>query len=212
MRSVDSFMNALYGRNVWSEIVPLPYHMEQYNDWTGEFREIMEEAWPSVIVELGSWYGFSAIAMANIAEELGLGTTIICIDSWLGSIEHWHPKNRHQLMIKDGYPTIYRQFMSNVKHAGHSKTIMPIPMGTLSGLRWLKQNGVEPGMIYVDASHSQWDVRADLEHAYQIMGANSVLCGDDYYWPSVKIAVDGFAEDNGFQVSTNEIGYFWRMS
>ena len=210
MTTVDELMDKLYGKNIWNEVIPLPYHMEQYNDWSNELREIMEETWPSVIVELGSWYGFSAITMAAIADEIGLGTTIICIDNWLGSIEHWHPKNRHQLMIRDGYPTIYRQFMSNVKHMGHSRTIMPIPMGTLAGLRWLEQNGVEAGLIYVDASHDSWDVYADLKHAYEILGPRGVICGDDYYWDSVKESVDRFADELGFQVSSNEIGYFWR--
>ena len=40
---------------------------------------------PKIILEIGSWEGASTIAWANSCKD----STIICVDTWLGSIEHY---------------------------------------------------------------------------------------------------------------------------
>jgi cephalosporin hydroxylase len=52
-------------------------------------REVISAVRPEVIVEVGTWKGASAIHMAQTARDLGLSTQIICVDTWLGSTEHF---------------------------------------------------------------------------------------------------------------------------
>src|ERR1035437_5216555 len=60
--------------------------------WTGEFlflTQIVEKVEPQIIIEDGSFLGQSAITMAKPCKNQGLQTTIFCVDTWLGSPEHW---------------------------------------------------------------------------------------------------------------------------
>ena len=41
------------------------------------------------IIEVGTWKGRSAIKMALASKVIGLHTEIICVDTFLGSAEHW---------------------------------------------------------------------------------------------------------------------------
>ena len=41
------------------------------------------------IVEFGSWEGRSALAWAAASQSQGLSPDIICVDTLLGSAEHW---------------------------------------------------------------------------------------------------------------------------
>jgi hypothetical protein len=198
-------MELLYGGDIWAEFVPWKPFMESYHDWREHFRALIEELHPTLTVEIGSWYGASAIAMADIIKELELDCLVICIDTWLGSFEHWSPRNREQLMLVDGYPSVYYQFMSNVIRAGHTDVILPLPMISLQGMRWLGANELRPELIYVDGSHNEWDVFMDLVYADQILKEEGgIICGDDYYWDSVSSAVDKFARQHGYVIETGE--------
>ena len=57
------------------------------------FRRALSEIRPSLIVEVGSWKGASAIHMADLARELDLAAEIVCIDTWLGNWQHWTRKS-----------------------------------------------------------------------------------------------------------------------
>ena len=89
------------------------------------FEEIIRKLSPGVIVEVGSWLGASAIHMAKIVKSLGLGTRIICVDTWLGSPEHFlgsRPEWREKLRQQHGYPRLYYTFLANVVRQGLYKT------------------------------------------------------------------------------------------
>ncbi len=44
---------------------------------------------PSKIVELGSWHGSSALRFLVDSREQGRTLEMLCVDTWLGSREHW---------------------------------------------------------------------------------------------------------------------------
>jgi len=44
---------------------------------------------PRIIVEVGTFKGRTAIFMAHLIKQLKLDAKIICIDTWVGSPEHW---------------------------------------------------------------------------------------------------------------------------
>lgn len=207
----SELMDRLYGENIWKGFAPKPFQMRHYSDFSSQFSDLIEEKRPSTIVELGSWYGSSAIAMAGAVKKFNLDAVIVCIDTWLGSFEHWRWTNRKQLALVNGYPSIFWQFLSNIKHAGHHDIVMPIPMTTLCGLRWLRQESVFADMIYVDASHNEWDVYADLRHCQKVLAKDGVLVGDDYTWESVRASVDRFAEGVGRKVELISRGILWKV-
>src|SRR5947208_1485127 len=61
------------------------------------FVELISLTKPSLIIEVGTWKGHSANAMADSCKRMNLHTKIICVDTWLGSQEHylieqWRPE------------------------------------------------------------------------------------------------------------------------
>jgi hypothetical protein len=195
-----------------------------FQGWGGHqefFIERMRDAKPNLIIEVGSWKGKSALAMARMLGQLGREikvtdegeavfpgtwaqeTHILCVDTWLGATEFLErkddPKRFGSLGMWEGYgyPQVYYQFLSNVVHADQTKRITPFPQTSTNAARFLRRQGVKSEMIYVDASHEYEDVLADLNAWWPILDQGGIMCGDDYceYWSGVIKAVNEFFWD-----------------
>lgn len=176
--------------------------------WNGNhsiFRKLIEKYKPSIIVEVGSWHGQSTINMAKICKEIGLQTKIYAIDTWLGALEFYtNPTEERNLQKKDGYPQVFYKFLENIRNEGVDDIIIPIPLPSNLGLKYIKYLGINPDIIYIDASHEYDDVKNDILLAKQLNP--KVIFGDDYgnsYFPGVKQAADEFnanIEDKWFWI------------
>ena len=91
---------------------------EDIQGWSRDdsiFLNLFTELKPSVVVEIGSWKGYTAIKMAEAVKELKLNCKIYCIDTWLGAAEihtNLADTKTRNLLMKNGYPQIYYQFLS----------------------------------------------------------------------------------------------------
>jgi hypothetical protein len=152
---------------------------------------------PTVIVEVGTWKGASAIHMARIVQRLGLDTIIICVDTWLGSPEHYlarQPGWRESLLMRQGFPHLYFTFLSNVVHAGVADIIVPLPNTSENAAVILREHGIRPEFVYIDAAHEEEPVYRDLKLYWDILSDDGVLVGDDYMsWEGVTRAAHRFA-------------------
>ena len=144
------------------------------------FRETIEQVRPKLIIEVGTWKGASAIHMADICAELNLGTTIICVDTWLGAYEFIGAGGERDLMPCYGYPQVYYQFLVNVIREGHAERIIPFPQTSLIAGRWLWHHDIRADLIYLDGSHDYNDVRADIDTYWPLLRRGGVLLGDDF--------------------------------
>lgn len=199
-------MQALHGRNIYDGFDHTCYDYDPAG-WGGTseaFAEVISKHKPKFIVEVGSWKGSSAITMANILAAQG-GGKILCIDTWLGAIEFWEnqddPERFQSLKCKNGFPQVYFSFLANICHAGHQNTIIPFPIHSSSGALWLMRQGLEPDMVYIDASHEEDDVYQDLMDFYHLLKRGGILLGDDWNWPGVRSAVEKFAGENRIQTT-----------
>lgn len=163
------------------------------------FRQLIEETKPTLIVEVGTWKGASALQMAKVTRAAALPTQILCVDTWLGALEFWtdqnDPERYSSLRLRNGYPNVYYQFLANVCHKGFQDRIVPFPQTASIASLWLRYYGMKPEMIYIDASHEEEDVYQDLCNYWGLVNANGVLFGDDYSWDGVRLAVDRFAAE-----------------
>jgi len=163
------------------------------------FERLIEYLRPKIIVEVGTWKGRSAIQMAQICRARGLQTNILCIDTWLGTIESytWRERDRaihSSLKLRHGWPHLYYQFLANVMRRGFQDMITPLPQTSEIGARLLAHFQIVPDLVYIDASHDYSDVVKDLVSYFNIMQPGGVLFGDDYiHWESVTRAVQDFA-------------------
>jgi hypothetical protein len=158
------------------------------------FKTLIKEVAPRIIVEIGSWYGASAIHMAAIVKEMQLDCHIYCVDTWLGSFEHWTMTQLRQcLMLKNGYPQFFYQFLFNVKASGVSDIITPVPNTSSMASALFKVRSIRPQLVYLDGSHEEKDVYNDLDNYVPLLDGKGVIFGDDWNtYPGVKSAVNRY--------------------
>ncbi len=169
------------------------------------FGELVEELRPQRIIEVGTWKGGSALTLAGHFERLGLDAEIVCVDTWLGALEMWQnlddPTRHGSLNLRHGYPTLYYTFLANVARAGHQARITPFPVPSITAAQWCAIHGVKSDLIYIDGSHEEEDVYADLVAWWDLVRPGGVLFGDDWSWDGVRLAVERFAAENSLPIS-----------
>ena len=164
-----------------------------WNSRSPIFGKLIEYVKPNVIIEVGSWLGASAIQMATQCKKLSLKTKIYCVDTWLGAEEFWTTGKDHSardLKLKNGYPQVYTEFLSNIVEFGFQDVIVPIPNTSYIGSIIFKYYKIKADLIYIDASHEYEDVKSDIKSYLKLLNPNGVIFGDDMTWPSVRKAVN----------------------
>ena len=181
-------------------------NVQGWNSYQPLFKELIEKTRPTVIIEVGTWLGASAIHMAKICRELGLQTTIYCVDTWLGAEEFWTSKadtQERNLRQKNGYPQVYFDFLANVVQHECQDLIVPIPNTSTIGSIILQDRRVLADLIYIDGSHEYQDVKTDVLAYKKLLSPKGLMFGDDITWGSVKMAVSEVCPNH------REIGNFW---
>jgi len=178
-----------------SELVGI--HTDGWGSQDPNFRTVLEEVKPRLVIEVGSWLGDSAIHMSSLLESLVPWYEIVCVDTWLGATEMWTDTadaTRYRMLgLDDGYPTIYRQFLRNVWLSGYASKITPFPQTSANAARWFKKKGILADAIYLDASHEYEDVLLDLKLYFPLVRDGGILFGDDWQtFRDVAQALDNY--------------------
>ena len=164
--------------------------------------------------EVGSWLGKSADCIASRLKGRG---RLICIDTWLGAPEFWTQRGLVDktrgvaLKRRGGYPTVFFDFVNNMKMSGHTKTVAPFPLSSQAAADVLQRYDATFDFVYIDASHEYESVLADIKAYAKLVKPGGFLIGDDYFqnWPGVIKAVDEFAEEQGYRVDVS--GVIWKI-
>jgi hypothetical protein len=183
----------IIGENIYADdFKPLPEDLQGWNSQHPIFEQLIREVKPKTIVEVGTWKGASAIQMGLLCKANNLNTKIYCVDTWLGSVEFWTEfadTPERDLMLRNGYPQIYYQFLSNVVHNNLQDVIIPIPNTSANAAKILAYHKIKADLIYVDASHEYDDVKADILMYRPLLNEGGAMMGDDYGWKGVHDAV-----------------------
>jgi predicted O-methyltransferase YrrM len=145
---------------------------------------LLDQHKPQVIVELGTWLGASAIAMARSVRRWG--GTVTCIDTWAGELNDagGSPDGKSPLMLLS--------CARNMVQAGVSASVRLIPATTVSAAQWWT---LPIDFLYVDADHSYRGCLEDLHAWLPHVTRHGLLVGDDYghpRYPGVQAAWDEF--------------------
>lgn len=158
-----------------------PTEIEGWCDTETLADEIRRYA-PKIAVEIGTWKGRSACA---IAEAMPEDSCLICIDTFTGSFEHWiTPEYREQL--KEGLLNAFRR---NVAARNLQHKIIALPLPSDLALRILAHYQIKVDLFWVDGSHEENQVKRDLMNAFRLLAPGGTLLGDDLDWDSVSSAV-----------------------
>lgn len=181
-----------------------PLDLHGWGSQSAAFRELIVARSPRLIIEVGTWKGGSALEMARILDEQKSTAAILCIDTWLGALEFWTDladRERYgSLQLRNGYPSVYYQFLANVCHRSAQQRIVPFPQTSAIAALWLRYFDIRADLIYLDGSHEEEDVYDDLNAYWPLLTHGGTLFGDDYTWDGVRIAVERFAREQGCNV------------
>jgi predicted O-methyltransferase YrrM len=159
---------------------------------------------PQRVCEVGSWKGRSAIQMARAIKALKLHTEIVCVDTWLGSPEHWTKKASefyYSLRILNGMPRLYFTFLANVVRARVEDVITPFPMTSENAAEIFRKMNIKFDIVYVDAAHEYGPAKRDLSAYYDLLTEDGIVVVDDYAtWDGVTRAVDDLAAERQLRV------------
>lgn len=189
----------LYGdRDIYSTVEPCSNFHTKWGSNDLIFKKLISQTLPSMIFEIGSWEGLSAIHMANICKELKLDCHILCIDTFTGCPEHWtHPRFKNIMDIgPDGRPRLYERFLGNILGAGHQDMITPFPVPSTNAWKALKVFKVYADLVYVDGDHGSDTVRDDVEGFWPL--TRRIMFGHDAHFKGVKTVTEEKGITEGF--------------
>lgn len=150
------------------------------------------------IVELGSWLGKSTTRILDLAPN----ALVFAVDLWENQYfiddTHYNKSDPVFSNILNGV-SIYHQFLANTKQYkvrqevdGSYRGLIPMRMNSTEALTLLFALGVQPDLIYIDASHHYDFVVADVTMCLKYF-PGAMLVGDDWDNPDVKRAVEDVA-------------------
>jgi len=150
---------------------------------------LVEQHRPQVTVELGTWRGASAIALARLVRTWG--GVVYCIDTWTG------PDAGSRGGTVAGTPTMLLECATNLITAGVSASVRLIPARTdAAAATWV----LPIDCLYVDADHTEASAYADLSLWWPPLRIGGLVAGDDYdnpMYPGVVAAWDRFEHEQG---------------
>ena len=76
-------------------------------------------------------------------------------------------------------------------------------------LEIFRNKEIVPDLIYIDAAQDTESVFEDLNAWFPYVKGHGILCGDDWCWPTVRKAVEIFAEQNNLKIFSE--GNFYRL-
>lgn len=168
------------------------------------FNDIIEKIKPTTIIEVGTWKGASAVNMAALALAQGVSDEeleIVCVDTFLGSVEHYTMLNTFNAgNKKHGRPLIYDQFLSNVVHNKLTKVITPFPIDSGNGALSLVNWNVQADLIYIDAAHDFEYVQVDFIRYANALRPGGYILIDDWHHQPIKEAAKSVFGDKVFEI------------
>lgn len=184
----------------------LPTDLHGWNSTSPVFAEVIRQASPSTIIEVGTWKGRSALHMAEIAPQ----ARVICVDTWLGSGEHIHSAEPKCQIPRDqyGYPTLYHLFLSNIHGRPEANRIFPVAAPSVTAAHIFRTLGITAELIYIDGEHTHRAVFADISAYWPLLALGGIMFGDDFSsYPGVFCDVHRFAHDHRMAIEVQD--RFW---
>ena len=143
----------------------------------------------SHFVEVGAFLGRSAVFMAVEIINSGKNIKFDCVDHWEGSEEH-----RDNDKVNLG--TLYEDFVENIKPV--KGVINPVRGNSIEVSKLYKPNSLD--FVFIDASHDESSVKADLASWMIRVKEGGVIAGDDINNEGVANAVKWFFDTSKLEI------------
>lgn len=173
------------------------------------FLPLIEQLRPVLSIEVGAWKGSTSVVFAEAIRKANPQACLVCVDTWLGSIEHFvnPPSEQWDLrpMMEHGFPRLYEHWMTTVLDAEVEDVVVPLANTSTTAAKWFARTGLRPGFVFIDAGHDEDDVTTDINAWWPLIAPGGVMAGDDWspMWPGVEAAVSAFCTREGLKAQVS---------
>jgi hypothetical protein len=170
MKSTSNTIANASNPNTALEQVPIAWHPPAL---LAALTELATTA--MVVVEVGSWLGHSARALAH-----GTPGKVYCVDHWQGS-------GSSTGVVHDSL-ALYEAFVDHIQSDANHHKIVPLFGDSAAISKLFMRRSID--LLWIDGAHDYDSVMRDLLHWTPFVAQGGLVCGDDY--SEVKTAVQAF--------------------
>ena len=133
------------------------------------------------VMEIGSWFGASALSFGQGLKEHANGEgEITCIDGWQPFFDLDNHKNNEyvlemEALLKSDYA--YKVFLHNIRTLPNTISSQHFRGMSENILKYLKNDSFS--IIFIDADHTYDFVKKDILNSLRLIENNGIICGDD---------------------------------
>lgn len=149
-----------------------------------------------IFVEVGVWKGKSISYFVVESINKNKRGQIYAVDHWLGSEEHQKDSWAHDPAV-DYENGLYNEYCHNISPI--REHITDIRDTSFNASNHFADGSLDA--IFIDASHDYDNVFQDLLCWKSKLKKEGIIAGHDYDWPTVKMAVNNFANQNNLFVA-----------
>ncbi|MBN2644205.1 MAG: class I SAM-dependent methyltransferase [Desulfuromonadaceae bacterium] len=136
---------------------------------------------PLNVLEIGSWYGASALSWAQgLACHNGGRGSVTCIDAWAPFFDmanHADADYARDMEASLASDCAYNIFLHNVKSMPASITCQHMRGQSASLLPQLRRDHFD--VVFIDADHTYEPVKKDILESLPLLREGGIVCGDD---------------------------------
>lgn len=177
------------------EIVKNGWLSKEKFDW---FEKIINETMPLNIVEIGTFYGMSAISLGMVANNKMISPKVYAIDAWSAdaSLEGTNDKLNDDWWSALDYNVILRSFLLSIQESNLVGIVMPILGRSVDVANCIPYR---IDLLHLDGNHSSEVISKELEIYANRVPIGGYIVADDAKWTS---ALDGYEKipSYGFQL------------
>jgi hypothetical protein len=159
------------------------------------------------VVEVGSHVGASTTLFGRVLRAHSKESYIVCVDTWLHDTSEYILR-RQNLPVVLGLANsaqLFHDFLTTVIANRLQATAVPLRLPSVDAARVMFFHGAKAHVVFVDASHEEFDSRLDIELYWQVLVDGGIMLGSNYQIEGVRWAVDAFARRASRRVETRAL-------
>lgn len=151
------------------------------------YEELHKLNKPLVAVELGTFYGFSAIAQGLLIRDMGMDCKLYAIDAWSkeASMEGTQSEANKEWWANVDYDEAYNSFIRSIHSLGLEKIIVPIK-GKSEDV--IDRVPAQIDFWHCDSNHVPEVITKEM--ALYAPRVNGWICLDDFFWAEANEAYE----------------------
>ncbi len=148
--------------------------------------DVLHRRRPSIILVTDAGRGDAAFSLASHLKSRAIDAAVIAVDTWTGSWRDWVDDEAFRIRGTGGQADgFFADFNGAARDLDIDDFIIPLPLDAKNTIGVLRNHGVVPDIIYIDAAGETFSPKADVEIWWRLLMPGGLLIvdgwrGDDF--------------------------------